>query len=172
MRMFTIRNINMTTLSETDLTRVSTSAAETFADSYYTALNASRSQLSSFYLPSPTKISYNGEPLTPTELQTRYEKSMPWTHFEPQSVNVHVLNSSLAPLDAKAAKRDAERNMSLVVQVSGYVRLVERGTGPMRAFSDSVVLVPDREEVGGRGKGKLEEGRKWVIQSQNFRFVV
>jgi NTF2-related export protein 1/2 len=170
----------MATLTETDYTRVSTDAGEHFVDAYYTALNASRSHLKSFYLPTSTlqngrslpHISYNGELLQDAALfQERFEKQMPWTHFEPQSVNVHVLNPSLTPLESKS-KRDAERNMSLVVQVSGYVRLQERKEGPMRGFSDSFVLVPNKEEVRGRGTGKQDQGRKWVIQSQNFRFVV
>ena len=96
---------------------------------------------------------------------------MPWTHFEPQSVNVHVLNRSLNPTqsEGRVSKRDLERSMSLTVQVSGYVRLVERKEGPMRGFSDSFVLVPNKEEVtGGRGN----QGRRFLIQSQNFRFVV
>jgi NTF2-related export protein 1/2 len=42
----------------------------------------------------------------------------------------------------------------------------------MRGFADSMVLVPNKEEVGGKGTGKTEHGRKWVIQTQNFRFVV
>jgi NTF2-related export protein 1/2 len=163
----------MAPLTETELVRISTAAAETFTDAYYTALSASRSTISSFYLPPSTPstgrslphISYNGELLhDPAVFQTRYEKEMPWTHFEVQSVNVHVLNPTLAG--------QGERGMSMVVQVSGYVRLKERKEGPMRGFADSMVLVPNKEEVGGKGTGKTEHGRKWVIQTQNFRFVV
>lgn len=169
-----------TPLTEADLTRISSSAAEDFVDAYYTALNASRHHISSFYVPpsplpnnrSLPHISYNGEPYSDAAaFQETFEKQMPWTHFEAQSVNVHVLNPCMVPLGEKAGKKDAERNMSLVVQVSGYVRLVERKEGPMRGFSDSFVLVPNKEEVGGRGT-KGGEGRKWLVQSQNFRFVV
>ena len=169
----------MATLSETDFTRVSTEAGEHFVDSYYTALNGSRNTITSFYVPAVTpapgrglpSISYNGELVQDAAVfQERYEKEMPWTHFEPQSVNVHVMNPSITA-DAKT-KKDAERNMSLVVQVSGYVRIAERKDGPMRGFSDSFVLVPNKEEVGGRGTGKQDHGRRFLIQSQNFRFVV
>ena len=83
-----------------------------------------------------------------------------------------MLNPSLTPLDPKASKREMERNVSLTVQVSGYVRLGERKEGPMRGFSDSFVLVPNKEEVGGRGTGKQDQGRRWLVQSQNSRFVV
>lgn len=51
-------------------------------------------------------------------------------------------------------------------QVSGYVRLFERKDGPMRGFADHLVLVANKD------LGKSGEGRQWVIQTQNFRFVV
>jgi NTF2-related export protein 1/2 len=172
----------MATLTETDYARVSTDAGEHFVDAYYAALNGNRSQIISFYIPttpgpSPGRglphISYNGELIQDAStFQDKFEKQMPWTHFEPQSLNVHVMNPSLTPMEEGKSKKDAERNMSLVVQVSGYVRLQERKEGPMRGFSDSFVLVPNKEEVGGRGTGKQDHGRRWLIQSQNFRFVV
>ena len=118
-------------------------------------------------------ISYNGQSVSdPEEFQTLYQNQMPFTYFEVQSVNAHVLNPSLAPLDASAKPKDQENNMSILVQASGYVRLIERKDGPTRGFSDTLVLVPNKEEVGAKGKGKTGEGRSWVIQSQNFRFVV
>lgn len=169
----------MATLTETDLTRVSTDAVEHFTDAYYTALNGSRKNITSYYVPTimPASgrglpsINYNGElMLDASVLQQRFEKDMPWTHFEVQSLNVHVMNPSLTA-DAKT-KRDAERNMALVVQVSGWVRFGERQSGPMRGFSDSLILVPNKEEVGGRGTAKQDHGMRWLIQSQNFRLVV
>ena len=51
-------------------------------------------------------------------------------------------------------------------QVSGYARLFERKDGPMRGFADSLTLVPNKDI------SKAGEGRQWVIQTQNFRFVV
>lgn len=122
-------------------------------------------------------IVYNGQTLSnPTEFQDSYQNQMPYTFFEVQSFNAHVMNPSLAPLtpDAtgKVKQKELEENMSILVQVSGYVRLVERGSGPMRGFSDTLVLVPNKAEVGAKGKGKAGEGRSWLAQSQNFRFVV
>lgn len=173
-----LRHANMTTLTETELTRLSTEDGESFADAYYTALNASRAQITSFYVPSSTSprplphISFNGELLNDAStLQERFEKDMPYTHFEPQSANVHVMNPSIGHIIGNS-KRDAEANVSLVVQISGYVRLQERKEGPMKGFSDSFVLVPNKEETGGKGAGKQSAGRKWLIQTQNFRFVV
>lgn len=170
----------MATLTETDYTRVATETAEHFIDSYYNALNGVRKQISSFYIPTTTvangrglpHISFNGELVQDASVfQDTFEKQMPFTYFEPQSVNAQVLNPVLNSGDNKT-KKDAERNMSIAVQVSGYVRLVERKDGPMRGFSDSFVLVPNKEEVGGRGTGKQDQGHRWLIQSQNFRFVV
>lgn len=169
----------MAPLTETDYTRASTDIAESFADAYYTALNGSRNQLASFYVPPVIQpsgrglphISYNGDVLNDaTVFSTRFEKEMPWTHFEPQSLDVHVLNRALTPVEGKS-KKELELNMSLSVQVSGYVRLYERKDGPMKGFSDSFVLVPNKEEVGAKGNGKSGQGRQWVIQTQNMRFV-
>ena len=170
----------MATLTETDYTRVATETAEKFIDHYYTALNGSRNQIKTFYVPSTTlasgrglpHLSYNGELVQDAAaFQETFEKQMPYTYYEAQSVNAHVLNPVLVPSESKSIK-DAERNLSIAVQVSGYVRLIERKEGPMRGFSDSFVLVPNSEEAGGRGTGKQGSGQQWVIQSQNFRFVV
>ena len=170
----------MATLTETDYTRISTDAAERLVDLYYTALNGQRNTIASFYVPTATPdngrtvphIAYNGEHISDAALfQERYVKQMPYTHFDAQCVNVHVLNRCVLPAEGKS-KRDAERNMSFVVQVSGSVRLEERKEGPLRGFSDSFILVPNKEEVGGRGTGKQDVGKKWLIQSQTFRFVV
>lgn len=118
-------------------------------------------------------ITYNGTQLSdPSEFQSIYATQMPFAYFEVQSFNATVLNPSLAPIDKeKARPKELESNVSVLVQVSGYVRLIERKEGPMRAFSDHLVLVPNKEEVGAKGKDKTGEGRSWLIQSQNFRFV-
>lgn len=151
-------------------------------DSYYTALHSARNTLASYYMPNTPLpsgktlpvITYNGTQLSdPTEFQTIFANQMPFTYFEVQSFNATVLNPSLTPLDvSKARPKEVENNMSVLVQVSGYVRLIERKEGPMRGFSDVLVLVPNKEEIGGKGKDKTGEGRSWIIQSQNFRFVV
>jgi len=160
-------------------------AAESFTDSYYNALNNARQQIASFYAPTTTLpsgrtlpvITYNGQQLSdPALFQKTFEKQMPFTFFDVQSLNAHVMNPSMMPLEAadkgRGRTRELEQNMSLLVQVSGSVRLVERKEGPLRGFSDTLVLVPNKEEVGGKGKAKSGEGRSWLIQSQNFRFVV
>ncbi|QIX00098.1 hypothetical protein AMS68_005615 [Peltaster fructicola] len=155
----------MSILDDTDFIRVSTHAAESLVDAYYTALNSARAQLESFYVPvtqlptgrSLPYISYNGQVFSdPAAFKKSFEE-MPWTHYEAQSFDVHVMNPSMNAIESKS-KKDHERNMSLVVQVSGYVRLHERKEGPLKGFSDSFVLVPNKEEAGGRQTGSSCEG--------------
>jgi len=169
----------MSALTETDYVRVSAQAGDHFTDAFYTALDGARETIKHYYVPATTQengrslphISYNGEHIKDAvAFQEKFQK-MPFTHFEAQSVNVHVMNPCMVPLES-TRKVDAEGNMSLIVQVSGSVRLIERREGPVHAFSDSLILVPNKEEVGGRGTGKQGQGMKWLIQSQTFRFVV
>jgi NTF2-related export protein 1/2 len=156
-------------------------AAESFTDAYYVALTSTRGSLPEYYVPKTVlpsgkllpQISYNGTVVSdPDDFANTYTTQMPFAFFEVQSVNAHVLNPALAPLDNTAKPKEQEANMSILVQVSGYVRLIERKEGPMRAFSDTLVLVPNKEEAGAKGKGKTGEGKSWLIQNQNFRFVV
>ncbi|KAJ8611755.1 hypothetical protein MRB53_037762 [Persea americana] len=148
----------MSILTEVDFARLSTDASENFVDAYYNALNGTRKEISSFYVPATVlpsgrglpHLSINGEVLNDAaKLQEVFENQMPWTHYEAQSVDVHVMNPSMVNITSKS-KKDHERNVSLVVQVSGYVRYHERKDGPMRGFSDNFVLVPNTEQVGGR----------------------
>lgn len=157
-------------------------AAEHFIDAYYTALHSARNTVSCYYSPKtvlPTgktlpTITYNGTQLAdPDEFQNIFVNQMPFSFFEVQSFNATVLNPTIVPIDVSKAKpKELENNMSVLVQVSGYVRLIERKEGPMRGFSDTLLLVPNKEEIGAKGKDKTGGGRSFVIQSQSFRFVV
>ncbi|KAK4500073.1 hypothetical protein PRZ48_008259 [Zasmidium cellare] len=167
-------------LSDTDKIRIATDTAESFVDTYYNALNSDRSTLKEFYVPktegtTPERtlphIAYNGDlSHDGAEFQRKFEE-MPYTYYEAQSVNAHILNPCIDPNGGKTQK-EAERNLSITIQISGYVRLVERKDGPMRGFSEQIILVPNKEEVGGRGTGKTGQGRQFLIQVQNFRYVV
>lgn len=167
-------------LSETDKVRIAGETAESFIDTFYTALSGARNTIKDFYIPhtegaTPEKslphIAYNGDLSNDgADFQKKFEE-MPFTYFEPQSINAHVLNPCLDPNGGKTQK-EAERNLSISIQVSGYVRLIERKDGPMRGFSDHLILVPNKEDVGGRGTGKTGQGRQFLIQVQNFRYVV
>lgn len=113
-------------------------------------------------------ISYNGNQVaSPEAFQKTYENDVPFTYFDVQSYNVVVVNPQVTPLDASAKQKEREQNISLLLQVSGSVRLLERKEGPIRGFSDQIVLVPNT--TAARSKAG---GRAWVVQSQNFRFVV
>lgn len=91
-------------------TRVSTEAAESFTDAYYTALQASRKTIASYYVPSTTaaatgkklpSITYNGNVVPDVEtFQDLYDKEMPYAHFTIHSLDCHVLNPNL-PLSLK-----------------------------------------------------------------------
>ncbi|KAK3642804.1 hypothetical protein LTR56_010630 [Elasticomyces elasticus] len=169
----------MAALTDTDYTKLATDTGERFIDSYYSALDGVRASIKSFYVPTIVQengrglpnITYNGEVIgDAASFQERWETQMPRTHFEAQSVNVHVLNPTLKPTEGMK-KKDVERNMSLIVQVSGSIRIGQPKEGPLRGFSDSFVLVPNSELSGGAGTGKQDHGRQWLIQSQTFRFV-
>ncbi|KAK5711219.1 hypothetical protein LTR17_018511 [Elasticomyces elasticus] len=167
----------MAALTDTDYTKLATETGERFIDSYYSALDGVRGSIKSFYVPTIVQengrglpnITYNGEVIgDAASFQERWEKQMPRTHFEAQSVNVHVLNPTLKPTEGMK-KKDVEPNMSLIVQVSGSIRIGQPKEGPLRGFSDSFVLVPNSELSGGAGTGKQDHGRQWLIQSQTFR---
>ncbi|KAL1304778.1 hypothetical protein AAFC00_003713 [Neodothiora populina] len=157
-------------IGEDVITRASANAGEQFIEAYYTALHGARNTIATYYMPKTPLpsgkmlpvITYNGTQLSdPDEFQTVFANQMPFTYFEVQSFNATVLNPALAPIDVtKARPKEIENNMSVLVQVSGQVRLVERKEGPLRAFSDNLVLVPNKEEVGAKGKGKTGEGEK------------
>ncbi|KAF2237599.1 NTF2-like protein [Viridothelium virens] len=158
-------------------TKISTEAAESFAESYYLALRSSRATIASFYLPkseSPDGKIYpslvlNGASLDDgMTVQKFFIEEMPFTHYEAQSIDCHVLNPNLKPLES-GRKAEAERNMSLLVSVSGWVRLQELSKGPMRGFSETFVLVPNEEFP--KGKAPKTDKKSWLIQTQNFRYV-
>ncbi|KAM3414520.1 hypothetical protein BST61_g9679 [Cercospora zeina] len=163
----------MSALSQTDLTKLATETAESFVDNYYTTLSTqqSRKNIASYYIPpiagsTPSRnlpiINYNGDVINDPQLfQTKFSE-MPWAFYDVQSLNSQIINPAIDPEVAKSGRmREMEKNVSIGVQVSGSVRLNERKGGEMRGFSEEFVLVPN--------KGN---GRDWLIQMQNFRFVV
>ncbi|EON66682.1 hypothetical protein W97_05928 [Coniosporium apollinis CBS 100218] len=167
------------------LTKVSAEVAETFVDAYYTALQGSRNTISSYYTPRKTLsdgrivpvIVWNGNHIPDAAaMQKMFEETMPYTYYDVQSLDCDFVNTGLAKEAATAAnadvvsKKELEQHSPVVVIVGGYVRLEEAREGPMRGFSETFVLVPNEEKVAGKGKGK--EGRAWLIQNQNFRYVV
>ncbi|KAF2810391.1 NTF2-like protein [Mytilinidion resinicola] len=159
------------------------SATENFLDNYYVALQGSRHTIASYFCPFerfadgkelPGMV-WNGNVFrTPEEYQALYEDRMPFTHYEVQSFDCHVLNpTAMAPDKLKGGSgeqdKDIEKRMSIVVLVSGTVRLDEPKTGPLKQFSETFVLVPNPEKTANGPKSVV---KAWVIQNMNFRFVV
>jgi hypothetical protein len=62
-----------------------------------------------------------------------------------------------------------EKNVSILVNVAGVLRMEDRVKGPLAEFSEVFLLVPNLEK-----KGKVTEGRRreWLVESQVCRFVV
>ncbi|ODH45912.1 hypothetical protein GX48_08013 [Paracoccidioides brasiliensis] len=175
----------MTQVTEDTLTKISTDAATDFVQSFYPALQASRSTIASFYTPPPTlcKILFNGNVVADgPSVQEIFAKQMPTTHYEVQAYDCQIINMNYPGLDATSGAtggsrplsgRAVARNMSILVTVSGSVRFgEERDPGGLsnRGFSETFVLVPNPQSDGhgGRAAGK----KHWLIQSQNFRLVV
>lgn len=153
-----------------------TSAASTdFIGGYYHALHSRRNTISTFYIspstmqggkPIPTII-FNGNALqTGDSVQEMFEKQMPATRYDAQSIDCHILNAHYAP-EGTLNSGSAASTMTILVAVSGAVRFGEDRNDPERQFSETFVLVPnhDRGPRGGRPK-------QFLIQSQNFRLVV
>ena len=140
-------------------------------------MRSSRSTLDAYYVPKTTlpdgksipSIALNGAILEDgVAVQKFFIEEMPFTHYEIQSVDCHVLNPNLNPLES-GRKVEAERNMSLLVSVSGWVRLQEAAKGPTRGFSETFVLVPNEEY--SKKKVPNTNKKSWLIQTQNFRYV-
>ena len=105
-------------------------------------------------------------------LQDMFQQNMPNTHYDLQSVDCHVLNADYNGLSKQTrSNKDIEKHISIMVQVSGSVRLGDAGSaGSMKTFSETFVLVPNVERSSGRGA--MAGRRNFLIQSQNFRYVV
>lgn len=97
------------------------------------------------------------------------EKMPKHVFFEVNALDAQVLNPKYDP-DA-GPKVKAEKNISILVIANGHVRLEDRKTGPLKEFSESFVIVPNIEKMV-LGKGPAMEKRNWLIQVQNFRYVV
>jgi NTF2-related export protein 1/2 len=96
-----------------------------------------------------------------------YEEAMPtFVHFDIQALDCQVLNPQFNK-DATGVK--PEKNISFLVMTAGHMRLEDRSTGPLMEFSETFLLVPNLEKGG---KGAMGNRRAWLVQTQNFRYVV
>ena len=95
---------------------------------------------------------------------------MPPMKYEVQSYDCQVINPNFIA-DGEVGDGGATgKNMTILVLVSGYVKIGESRTAPMRGFSETFVLVPKIDKR--RTKGRKKPLKEWLIQSQNFRLVV
>ena len=116
-------------------------------------------------------IIWNGNQLQdPDEFQRQFVNEMPYTHFDTQSLDCHILNPEYPGSEKSTGKQDLSKSMSIVVSINGSVRLEERHNGPLRGFSETLVLVPNTEKAAG--KSSTAHKKNWLIQQQTLRFVV
>jgi NTF2-related export protein 1/2 len=116
--------------------------------------------------PIPTII-FNGNVLqNGTSVQEMFENEMPPTRYDTQSIDCHILNPQYAP-EGATVSRSAASTMTILVLVSGAVRFSEDRNDPDRQYSETFVLVPNRDR-GPRG----QRPKEFLIQSQSFRVVV
>lgn len=93
---------------------------------------------------------------------------MPPTVYDVQAFDCHVVNPNFVPEGETGFDAEKGKNMTVVVLVSGIVKIGE--PAKVRQFSETFVLVPDYDAAKAKRKGKASKG--WLIQSQTFRFVV
>jgi len=96
-------------------------------------------------------------------MQKTFEE-MPPLWFEIQTVDCQILNPRTFP------DLSSDRNFSMIVIVSGYMRVDDKELGPMHEFTETFHLVPNRDRMLQRGAAKGL--RSWLIQSQVFRYLV
>jgi NTF2-related export protein 1/2 len=116
-------------------------------------------------------IQWNGNTYsTAADFKKMFTENMPkHVFFDVHAVDAQVLNPKW---DAEiGTKVRAEKNISILVITNGHVRLEDRKTGPLKEFSETFVLVPNIEKMSS-GKGAAAEKRNWLVQVQNFRYVV
>ena len=142
-------------------------AATDHVEHYYRALESARAEIASFFMPATT-ILYCGNVIpSAQDLQGLFDKEMPPLHFDVQSFDCQVLNPS-APSGTNSAA--SGRNMSVLVLVSGSVKVGPPREAELRGFSETFILVPNPGATGPKRRGKPTH--EWLIQSSNFRFTV
>ena len=116
-------------------------------------------------------IVFNGNIIPDAKaLQSMFEERMPPTHYEVQSYDCQVLNPNYMGDDTASNSRAKGRNMTILVIVSGYVKIGEPREAAMRGFSETFVLVPNPDITAVKGRGK--HMKEFLIQSDTLRLVV
>lgn len=153
-------------------------AAQSFVESYYPALNTHRDSITSFYMAPaempggkalPT-ISFNGNQIPDAAaMQTMFEQQMPQSHYEVQCYDCHVVNPNYIAEGAQGWPAKTGKNMTILVTVSGYVKYGDPKEAKPRGFSETFILVPN--PAAAASKQRLRNVKEWLIQTQNFRIV-
>lgn len=151
-------------------------AAKTFVDTYYKALNTSRANIASFYIPTSTMpdgkslpvIVYNGNILLDQiALQKMFQEQIPLAHHEVQDYDCQVVNPHYVVEGTQGSAANTGKNMTILITISGYVKYGEVRSATMRGFSENIVLVPNPAVASSKDR----HIKNWLIQSQNFRLV-
>ena len=153
------------------------SAAKSFVESYYIALQSARATIESFYTAEATTtdgtslpiIVFNGNPIPGGAAMQKIFDEMPPAKYGVQCYDCQVINPNFVTEKCQDKANKSVRNMSILVSVSGYVKFREPREAEMRTFSETFILVPNSATVGGDERRNQKE---WLIQSQTFRFVV
>ena len=154
-------------------------------ESYYRALQHSKSTIASFYIPPVPgdkplpDIALNGNVVPDgAAMQETYLRQLPQARFEILVVDCHPINTTYPKLSGAVASPAA--TMSILVMAGGQVKF---GGDAETTFSETFVLVPNPEPEPPRGPGggreigaELRGGigsrrRQFLIQSQTFRTV-
>ena len=116
-------------------------------------------------------IVINGNVISTAEaLRDLFVKEMPPTKYDIQCFDSHVINPNYTVGGASKTDGSNGRNMSVLVVVSGTVRLGTGKDNEKRGFSDSFVLVPNPEM--STAKARRKPLREWLVQSKTSRLVV
>jgi NTF2-related export protein 1/2 len=153
--------------------------AETHVKKYYHALESVRNTISSFYSPETAMpdgkilpaILYNGNILpNAMAMQQMFETRMPPILYEIQSLDCQVINPNYAPSGKPAPGAAAGKNMTILILVSGYVKMGPPKEAVTKGFSETFVMAPNTEAAAIKKRGG--HVKEWLIQTQSFRLVV
>ncbi len=157
--------------------QLTTTAAETFVNNYYQAVN-SKANLQNFYINSsprysiPADISINGSVVAaPSDYSKLLEAQGSGVHYDVESLDAHVMNPSFKYgmpdniHDAAKAETRGSR-MSLVVTAMGRVQFGKGREAPQKMFNETFVLVPNWDSMA---RNPPRGVKRWLIMSQNFR---
>lgn len=151
-------------------------AAQLHVDAFYPALDSARNTIASFYYPSTElpdgkhvpSIIYNGNAFFDGHgMENVFQQMLP-THHEIQSFDCQVVNDRYFVEEQAGAALPRSKNISVLVVVSGSMKIGEPKNSELKGFSESFVLVPNLEAVRTKGPGKEKE---FLITSQSFRYV-